>query len=224
MGPKANGHTPGELGAGEPDPSKGALNAKTPPSPPTNQYPGIGLLWGARLVARADALPKKDAATTKAKPTVKTLAIFISRHLLLGAPMLIPSRVAASPFMPHRQCGRNTAPTSQAPKPFTSVVTTALTSLYGNSGLPTAVSGQNNEWFWGPGHPDATTVTAVAPGPVDVTDYAGFLERHFTDVRAVAIIRNTAGTHNQEWDGHLYLCTGLRRPWGQTWGSLRHDS
>jgi hypothetical protein len=33
--------------------------------------------------------------------------------------------------------------------------------LYGKSGLPTAVSGQNNEWFWGPGHPDATTVTAV---------------------------------------------------------------
>lgn len=100
----------------------------------------------------------------------------------------------------------------------------AIDELGRSTGLPIAVSGQNNEWFWGPGNPDASTVVAVAPGPVDVTDYGGFLEKYFTDVRTVATIRNTAGIHNQEWEGHVYICTGLKRPWGQTWASLRHDS
>jgi hypothetical protein len=65
---------------------------------------------------------------------------------------------------------------------------------------------------------------AVAPGPVDVTGYADQLERYFRDVRVVATIRNGAGIHNQEWGGHVYLCTGLKRSWGQTWASLRHDN
>ncbi|MGA2836977.1 MAG: glycosyltransferase family 39 protein [Acidimicrobiales bacterium] len=100
----------------------------------------------------------------------------------------------------------------------------AINELGRSAGLPTAVSGQNNEWYWGPGNPHATAVVAVAPGPVDVTGYAGLLERYCTDVRSVATIRNNAGIHNQEWGGHLYICTGLRHPWGRTWASLRHDS
>ena len=100
----------------------------------------------------------------------------------------------------------------------------AINELGRGSGLPAAVSGQNNEWFWGPGNPTATTVVAVAPGPVDVTGYADQLRRSFREVRVVATIRNGAGIHNQEWGGHVYLCTGLKRPWGRTWASLRHDS
>jgi hypothetical protein len=99
----------------------------------------------------------------------------------------------------------------------------AVNELGRNDGLPTAVSGQNNEWLWGPGRPEATTVVAVAPGPVDVTDYADQLRRFFRDVRVVATIRNGSGIHNQEWGGHVYLCRGLKRPWGRTWASLRHD-
>ncbi len=30
------------------------------------------------------------------------------------------------------------------------------------------------------------------------------------------------GIHNQEWGGHLYLCTGPRHPWAQLWPRLRH--
>jgi hypothetical protein len=94
---------------------------------------------------------------------------------------------------------------------------------YGPSlGLPAAVSGHNSAWFWGPGDPGATTVVAVAPGPEDVTDYASYLERHFGSVRIAATLRNSVGFHNQEWDGHIYVCTGLPRPWGSTWPSLRH--
>jgi hypothetical protein len=97
----------------------------------------------------------------------------------------------------------------------------AINELGCNSGLPIAVSGQNNEWFWGPGDPNATTVVAVAPGPVDVTGYGGYLAGFFSHVRVVATLRNTAGLHNQEWGGHIYICTGLRRPWGVMWPRLR---
>jgi len=97
----------------------------------------------------------------------------------------------------------------------------AINELGRSAGLPTAVSGQNNEWFWGPGNPHATTVVAVAPGPVDVTGYADFLSKYFTNVDVVATIGNKAGIRNQEWNGHVYVCTGLRRPWGRTWASLQ---
>jgi hypothetical protein len=100
----------------------------------------------------------------------------------------------------------------------------AVNELGRGAGLPVAVSGQNNEWLWGAGDPDATTVVVVAPGPLDVTGYAGTLARYCDDVRAVATLTNAASVHNQEWGGHVYLCTGLKRPWGETWPSLRQDS
>ncbi len=37
----------------------------------------------------------------------------------------------------------------------------------------------------------------------------------FTSVRIVAALSNPYGIHNQEWDGHVYLCAGPRRPWAQ---------
>ncbi len=98
----------------------------------------------------------------------------------------------------------------------------AINELGRGMGLPVAVSGQNSEWWWGPGNPHATTVVAVAPGPRDVTGYGGYLGQFFTTVRTVATLFNTAGLHNQEWGGHVYLCTGPRHPWGRMWPSLRH--
>jgi len=97
----------------------------------------------------------------------------------------------------------------------------AINELGRGSGLPTATSGQNNEWFWGPGNPAAMTVVAVAPGPVDVTDYASYLHRFFRRVRVVATLADQAGLHNQEWHGHIYVCTGFRRSWDRTWLELR---
>lgn len=100
----------------------------------------------------------------------------------------------------------------------------AINELGRSAELPGAVSGQNNEWFWGPGDRAATTIIAVAPGPVDVTDYAALLERYCTHVRIAARFTNPEGIYNQEWGGHVYICTGLKRPWGKSWSSLRHDS
>ncbi|HWE56655.1 MAG TPA: glycosyltransferase family 39 protein [Acidimicrobiales bacterium] len=98
----------------------------------------------------------------------------------------------------------------------------AINELGRTAGLPGAVSGQNNEWWWGPGDPNATTVIAIAPGPRDVTGYDSYLSQYFTGVRVVATISNPDGVHNQEWGGHIYICTGPRRPWAQMWPALRH--
>jgi hypothetical protein len=62
----------------------------------------------------------------------------------------------------------------------------------------------------------------VAPGPVDGTGYATFLRRFFGRVRTVATVTNPAGLHNQEWHGHVLVCTRPRQPWGRMWPRLRH--
>ena len=98
----------------------------------------------------------------------------------------------------------------------------AINELGRGTGLPTAVSGHNTYWWWGPGNPHATTVVAVAPGPVDVTGYAAYLRQFFTSVRVAATLSNPYGIRNQEWGGHVYVCTGLRHPWAQLWPRLRH--
>jgi len=97
----------------------------------------------------------------------------------------------------------------------------AINNLGRNDGLPTAVSPDNSEWWWGPPNPSATTVIAVANGPAGGgtgTAMAGF----FTNVEQVATLSNPAGIHNQEWGGHIYLCTGPTMPWPQLWPLLRH--
>jgi len=98
----------------------------------------------------------------------------------------------------------------------------AINELGPGTGLPTAVSGHNSVWWWGPGNPHATTVVAVAPGPVDVTGYAAYLSRFFTSVRVAATLSNPYGIRNQEWGGHVYVCTGPRQPWARLWPRLRH--
>ncbi len=98
----------------------------------------------------------------------------------------------------------------------------AINELGRNDDLPIAVSGQNSEWFWGPGTPGATTVVAVAPGPVDVTGYGTYLSHFFQHVRVVATLSNTAGLHNQEWGGHIYVCTEPRHRWVTMWPMFRH--
>jgi hypothetical protein len=99
----------------------------------------------------------------------------------------------------------------------------AINELGRGSGLPEAVSGHDTYWWWGPGNPNATTVVAVMPGPID--DEGGgidYLRQFFTNVRAVARLSNPDGLHNQEFGGHVYLCTRPRRPWAQLWPLLRH--
>jgi hypothetical protein len=100
----------------------------------------------------------------------------------------------------------------------------AINELGRGTGLPTAVSDQNSEWWWGPGNPRAATVLAVAPGPEDTTGYAAYLRQFFASVRVVATLSNSAGIRNQEWGGHIYVCTGPRQRWSSMWPRLRQYS
>jgi Dolichyl-phosphate-mannose-protein mannosyltransferase len=102
----------------------------------------------------------------------------------------------------------------------------AINELGPGLGLPTAVSAHNTEWFWGPGNPNATTVVAWYPGSVDLTsdEAVADLSQYFQHVRVAATISNSAGVHNQDWGGHVYVCTGLKHPWATLWPMLRHYS
>jgi 4-amino-4-deoxy-L-arabinose transferase-like glycosyltransferase len=102
----------------------------------------------------------------------------------------------------------------------------AINELGPPHGLPTAVSAHNTEWFWGPGNPNATTVVAWYPGPVDMTsnEAVADLSQYFRQVRVAAATFNSAGLHNQDWGGHVYIGTDLKHPWGTTWPTLRHYS
>jgi hypothetical protein len=99
----------------------------------------------------------------------------------------------------------------------------AINELGQGTGLPTAVSSQNSEWWWGPGNRHATTIVAVAPGPESGgTDFGAYLGEFFTTVRVAATLSNPYGLHNPQWGGHVYICTGPRLPWTRIWAQLRH--
>ncbi|HEY2670859.1 MAG TPA: glycosyltransferase family 39 protein [Rugosimonospora sp.] len=94
----------------------------------------------------------------------------------------------------------------------------AINELGRKVGLPGAISGQNSEWWWGPGTQDATTVVVVAAPDVTAADVG----RYFTGVRMAATVTNPYGIHNDEYGDHVFVCTGLRQSWPQLWPQLRH--
>jgi 4-amino-4-deoxy-L-arabinose transferase-like glycosyltransferase len=85
-------------------------------------------------------------------------------------------------------------------------------------GMPTAVSGHNTYWWWGPGNPNARTLLVVVQGGVDISS----LTTDCSSVRVVATIHSPYGIPNIENGGHVYLCTGLHESLGRLWPKLRH--
>ena len=63
-----------------------------------------------------------------------------------------------------------------------------------------------------------------ADPPFDITGFGAYLYlmQFFTSVRVAATLSNPYGLHNQEWGGHVYICTGPHQPWAQIWPQLRH--
>jgi 4-amino-4-deoxy-L-arabinose transferase-like glycosyltransferase len=102
----------------------------------------------------------------------------------------------------------------------------AITELGSRDGLPEAVSGQNNVWYWGPGNTRATSVVAVVQGPLSggAGQLVGQLRRDFSYVRDVATLYNRPGITNQEQGGHVYICTGPVKSWGAMWPSFKFYS
>jgi Dolichyl-phosphate-mannose-protein mannosyltransferase len=105
--------------------------------------------------------------------------------------------------------------------------TTILTGNYGEAGalarygaghgLPTAYSGANNFWLWGP--PPATATAAIA-----VNVDPGLLRREFASVRQVATFNNGLGVDDDEQGAPVYLATGLKSSWATAWPAFRDYS
>ena len=98
----------------------------------------------------------------------------------------------------------------------------AIDRFGGPLGLPRAVSGHNNVWYWGPGDPNATTVVAVLPNPDFARDARHFLQRFFTEVTPVATLHNSARVYNEESGGQVFVCRHPVAPWGELWPKLQH--
>lgn len=92
----------------------------------------------------------------------------------------------------------------------------AIDVLGAARGLPSTYSGHNGFGLWGP-PPDSRTTTVLVGFDAPTRDHLGF-----TGCRQAARISNTAGLHNQEYGGPVFVCTGLLRPWSALWPSLRH--
>jgi Dolichyl-phosphate-mannose-protein mannosyltransferase len=102
--------------------------------------------------------------------------------------------------------------------------TTLLTGNYGEAGaierfgpadgLPTAYSGSNNFWLWGP--PPARDTAAIA---VDMDP--GFLRQEFAHVRQIGTFENGLGVNDDEQGAPIYLATGLRSSWARAWPAFR---
>jgi hypothetical protein len=105
--------------------------------------------------------------------------------------------------------------------------TTILAGNYGEAGaidrygpadgLPTAFSGANSFWYWGP--PPARYRSAIA-----ISVPPALLRRLFTTVREVAVFRNGLGVSDDEQGTVIYQAAGLRIPWAKAWPLLRNFS
>lgn len=88
---------------------------------------------------------------------------------------------------------------------------------YGPSlGLPSAHSGHNSYWWWGP--PGPTTGTTIAVGFESST----YLELFFRRVTLAARIHNRLGVENDEEGQPVWICRDPRAPWPAMWPEIRH--
>jgi hypothetical protein len=120
----------------------------------------------------------------------------------IGSPQLVRTVDAAWTSLPPRQRASAVIFTSNYGE------ASAIHELGPGTGLPPAASGHDTYWLWGPGNPHAITVVAVMPGPVHGAGDAAYLRQLVISVRTVATLSNPYGIHNQEFGGHVYLCTG----------------
>jgi Dolichyl-phosphate-mannose-protein mannosyltransferase len=105
--------------------------------------------------------------------------------------------------------------------------TAILTGNYGEAGaidrygpglgVPQAYSGANNFWLWGPPRAADAAVVAVNVNPA-------LLRREFAHVRLVATFRNGLGVSDDEQGVEIFLATGLRSSWAQSWPAFRNYS
>ena len=89
--------------------------------------------------------------------------------------------------------------------------------LYGPAeGLPHAISGHNNYWWWGPGGaPDRSTTIAVNVS-------RAYLLTIFGQVRYEGQVKTPGGVWTEERGDPIWLCTDQYRSWTAAWTIARH--
>jgi hypothetical protein len=89
--------------------------------------------------------------------------------------------------------------------------------LYGSRyGLPHAISGHNNYWWWGPsGAQDGATTIAV-----DLP--RSYLLTIFTNVTPEGTVATPHGAWSEERGDPIWVCTGQKVSWAQAWPDARH--
>jgi hypothetical protein len=106
-------------------------------------------------------------------------------------------------------------------------VATVITGNYGEQGavarygadfgLPTAYSGANTCWLWGPPPAGDTVAVAIGIDPV-------LLRKWFGSVRLAAVYRNGLNVADDEDGTPIWVATGLRATWAIAWPSFRDYS
>ncbi len=89
--------------------------------------------------------------------------------------------------------------------------------IYGGAyGLPEAISGHNNFWWWGPaGAPtDSTTIAVDLP--------RSYLLTIFSDVKQVGTVQTPHGVWTEERGDPIYVCTHQIASWESAWPAARH--
>lgn len=87
--------------------------------------------------------------------------------------------------------------------------------LYGSEfGLPSASSGHNNYWLWGPPNTEAVVIVGYFSPE--------YLDRYFVNVQRIGTIINEAGLENEENGAPIWTADGPRGSWSEVWPALRH--
>jgi hypothetical protein len=83
-------------------------------------------------------------------------------------------------------------------------------------GLPHAISGHNNYWWWGPSgaHNGATTIAVDIP--------KGYLLTIFREVTPAGTVTTPGGVWSEERGDPIWICRGQRVSWQAAWPSARH--
>jgi energy-converting hydrogenase Eha subunit A len=89
--------------------------------------------------------------------------------------------------------------------------------LYGNRyGLPHAISGHNNYWWWGPvgARDGATTIAVDLP--------RSYLLTIFSRVTPAGTVTTPHDVWTEERGDTIWICTGQKVSWAQAWAGARH--
>jgi hypothetical protein len=205
-------------------------------------YPGgaYTFLFAAGAVATERWLAARKPPAAARKSAVRLGAVMLI-SAAIGLPIAVPVLPArALHTLPLQKVNYDLAETIGWPQQVALVAreyhglpaaerarTTILTGNYGEAGalarygaadgLPTAYSGANNFWLWGP--PPATATAAVV-----VNVAPALLRREFAHVRQVATFYNGLGVDDDEQGVPVYLATGLKSSWAAAWPAFRNYS